>query len=65
MNEPTPDPIPDPIPDPTPDPTERSDRTRPDQTADDTDVGWGERPADGDDALRRLLEERPPHHGDV
>jgi hypothetical protein len=37
----------------------------PDQTADDTDVGWGERPVDDDEALRRLLEDRPPHHGDV
>ena len=38
------------------------------RTRDDTDVGWGERfdRADGspdrDDADRRLLEERPPHH---
>jgi len=30
----------------------------PDQTSDDTDAGWGERPADNDD---RLLAERPPH----
>jgi hypothetical protein len=30
----------------------------PDQTRDDTDAGWGERPADND---RRLLEDRPPH----
>ena len=30
----------------------------PDQTADDTDAGWGERPAGNDD---RLLDERPPH----
>lgn len=30
---------------------------------DDSDVGWGDEPgADGDDALRRLLDERPPHH---
>ncbi len=29
---------------------------------DDTDVGWGERPADGTDD-RRLLEDRPPHWG--
>jgi hypothetical protein len=29
----------------------------PDQTSDDTDVGWGERPPD-DDAARY---ERPPH----
>jgi hypothetical protein len=30
----------------------------PDQTADDTDAGWGERPARNDE---RLLAERPPH----
>jgi hypothetical protein len=29
----------------------------PDQTSDDTDVGWGERPPDDDDARY----ERPPH----
>jgi hypothetical protein len=29
----------------------------PDQTGDDTDVGWGERPSD-DDSIRY---ERPPH----
>jgi hypothetical protein len=32
----------------------------PDQTSDDTDVGWGEwRGTDSDDD--RLLEDRPPH----
>ncbi|WP_330339456.1 hypothetical protein [Streptomyces sp. NBC_00557] len=33
------------------------------QTSDDTDRGWGERP-DGDSAsdLRRFLDEKPPHH---
>ena len=30
----------------------------PDQTTDDTDLGWGERVTSNDD---RLLEERPPH----
>jgi hypothetical protein len=30
----------------------------PDQTRDDTDLGWGERSSSNDD---RLLEERPPH----
>jgi len=30
----------------------------PDQTSDDTDAGWGERPVRNDD---RLLAERPPH----
>jgi hypothetical protein len=30
----------------------------PDQTVDDTDAGWAERPSSNDD---RLLEDRPPH----
>jgi hypothetical protein len=30
----------------------------PDETADDTDAGWGERAATNDD---RLLADRPPH----
>jgi hypothetical protein len=30
----------------------------PDQTTDDTDAGWGERPSGNDE---RLLAERPPH----
>jgi hypothetical protein len=30
----------------------------PDQTVDDTDAGWGERPAANDE---RLLVDRPPH----
>ncbi|GIF24351.1 hypothetical protein BJ973_007829 [Actinoplanes tereljensis] len=32
----------------------------PDQTRDDTGVGWGERSDDNDE---RLLEDRPPHWG--
>jgi len=35
----------------------------PEQTADDTDIGWGEAPAEDDDD-RRLLDEVPPHHTD-
>ncbi|MFF8592571.1 hypothetical protein ACF061_14190 [Streptomyces sp. NPDC015220] len=33
------------------------------QSTDDTDRGWGERP-DGDAAadLKRFLDEKPPHH---
>lgn len=33
------------------------------QSSDDTDRGWGERP-DGDSAadLKRFLDEKPPHH---
>jgi hypothetical protein len=30
----------------------------PDQTVDDTDAGWGERPSYNDE---RLMAERPPH----
>jgi hypothetical protein len=35
----------------------------PDQTADDTDRGWGEQADDADDADddERLLREKPPH----
>jgi hypothetical protein len=39
----------------------------PEQTADDTDAGWGsESRAERDPArvLRRYLDEKPPHHGD-
>ena len=35
------------------------------QSSDDTDRGWGERPrSDGDSAadLKRFLDEKPPHH---
>ncbi|MCQ0023129.1 hypothetical protein M4914_09350 [Streptomyces somaliensis DSM 40738] len=35
------------------------------QSADDTDRGWGERAPDGDGAaedLVRFLDEKPPHH---
>ncbi|MFX4287017.1 hypothetical protein ACQBJO_02460 [Janibacter sp. G349] len=35
-------------------------RTRPEQTRDDTDRGWGERP-DEDEHDRWLREQRPPH----
>ena len=38
----------------------------PEQTTDDTDRGWGERPTESDpDDLERFLADRPPHHGDV
>lgn len=33
----------------------------PEQTSDDTDVGWGEAPEPGDAHDRWLLEQRPPH----
>lgn len=35
------------------------------QSSDDTDRGWGDRPRGGGDAvddLRRFLDEKPPHH---
>lgn len=35
-------------------------RRRPEQTRDDTDHGWGERPEE-DDHDRWLREQRPPH----
>ena len=37
-------------------------RVRPEQTRDDTDAGWGERP-DEDGHDRWLREQRPPHWG--
>jgi len=40
---------------------ERDDPLLPEQTGDDTDVGWGDEPEPDD--LERLLRERPPHHG--
>jgi hypothetical protein len=33
----------------------------PDVTTDERDTGWGD---DTDDDVRRLLDERPPHHED-
>jgi hypothetical protein len=38
----------------------------PEVSADDTDLGWGERVSESDpDDLDRFLADRPPHHGDV
>ncbi len=37
--------------------------SRPVRAPDDSDVGWGERPADPSDTERRYLEDRPPHWG--
>jgi prolyl-tRNA editing enzyme YbaK/EbsC (Cys-tRNA(Pro) deacylase) len=37
--------------------------SRPLRAPDDSDVGWGERPADPSDGDRRYLEDRPPHWG--
>jgi hypothetical protein len=36
------------------------DAVLPEQTADDTDLGWGEHPDESDD-VERLLREKPPH----
>ena len=37
----------------------------PEQTDEDTDLGWGARPEPSDAAadLRRFLHDKPPHHG--
>jgi hypothetical protein len=37
------------------------DELLPDQTADDTDRGWGEHPDDTEDDDERLIREKPPH----
>ena len=37
------------------------DELLPDQTIDDTDRGWGERPDDAEDDDERLTREKPPH----
>jgi hypothetical protein len=34
----------------------------PDVTRDERDDGWGDERASEDDDVRRLLDERPPHH---
>jgi prolyl-tRNA editing enzyme YbaK/EbsC (Cys-tRNA(Pro) deacylase) len=49
------EPGPAPAPSPPPAPVVRA--------PDDTDVGWGERPAEPGDADRRYLDDRPPHWG--
>ncbi len=38
---------------------DRDDEVLPEQTADDTDRGWGERTDEDDD--ERLIREKPPH----
>jgi len=45
-----------------PDPHVAQDRSKPEQTRDDTDAGWGERPRD-DSHDEWLREQRPPHWG--
>ena len=34
----------------------------PDVTGDESDRGWGDDRPSEDDEVRRLLDERPPHH---
>ncbi|MFI0981302.1 hypothetical protein ACH4SP_30370 [Streptomyces sp. NPDC021093] len=65
-----PGPGPDAAPDPAPAPAGRPrprlvfDDPLDQQSSDDTDRGWGERPAGGGGAadLARFLDEKPPHH---
>lgn len=40
------------------------DEPLPEQTRDDTDLGWGDDPRESADDLQRLRDERPPHHED-
>jgi len=44
-------------------PLEQRQPRTPERAPDDSDVGWGERTGDPDDADRRYLEDRPPHWG--
>lgn len=56
-----------PVTEPTPRPLDLDVVLVPEQTADDTDAGWGAEARDERDpraVLRRYLEEKPPHHGD-
>ncbi|MFG2620512.1 hypothetical protein ACGFXC_23145 [Streptomyces sp. NPDC048507] len=62
--EPAATPHPAPKPDPKPRPKLVFDDPLDQQSSDDTDRGWGERPAAGGSAadLARFLDEKPPHH---
>ncbi|MCX4550349.1 hypothetical protein [Streptomyces sp. NBC_01500] len=59
-----PDPRDDEQPRPRPKPTLIFDDPLDQQSPDDTDRGWGERPSSTDGAadLARFLDEKPPHH---
>ncbi|MEU3062748.1 hypothetical protein AB0P12_05645 [Streptomyces subrutilus] len=59
-----PDPHPQPRPAPRPKPRIDFDDPLDQQSSDDTDRGWGERPPAGGSAadLARFLDEKPPHH---
>ncbi|MER8095936.1 hypothetical protein [Streptomyces goshikiensis] len=58
------DPKPGAAPQPRPKPRLVFDDPLDQQSSDDTDRGWGERPAAGGSAadLARFLDEKPPHH---
>lgn len=59
-----PDPQPEPAVPPKPKPRLVFDDPLDQQSSDDTDRGWGERPPAGGSAadLARFLDEKPPHH---
>jgi hypothetical protein len=42
--------------------TEPPEPVLPERSKDERDTGWGDSPTDNDDDVRRLLDERPPHH---
>jgi len=44
-----------------PDPDQHQEPVPPEQSAEDTDAGWGEAPESGDD--ERFYRDRPPHWG--
>jgi prolyl-tRNA editing enzyme YbaK/EbsC (Cys-tRNA(Pro) deacylase) len=44
-------------------PVDQPTAVRPSRAPDDSDLGWGERPARAEDTDRRYLEDRPPHWG--
>ncbi|MEV0094880.1 hypothetical protein [Streptomyces sp. NPDC050738] len=59
------DPTPAPEPKPRPKPKLDFDDPMDQQSSDDTDQGWGERPSGGSSSaadLARFLDEKPPHH---
>ncbi|WP_329121440.1 hypothetical protein [Streptomyces sp. NBC_01465] len=65
MSATAPTPAPEPKPGPRPKPRLDFDDPMDQQSSDDTDQGWGERPSGGDSSaadLARFLDEKPPHH---
>ncbi|MFJ4780753.1 hypothetical protein [Streptomyces sp. NPDC088762] len=63
-DDPQPEPAAKPKPKPKPKPRLVFDDPLDQQSSDDTDRGWGERPTAGGSAadLARFLDEKPPHH---